>query len=114
MTSRADRFDDLVLDAANRLERLWGRPFPTIQFAVEEVPPSDPTPWEHHQVSLGRMFPETSTAPNQIVVYRRPVVTRCRDDSELAALVLSVLTEQVAAVLGIRPEQLDPDYDEFD
>jgi hypothetical protein len=113
MTSRAERFDDLVLDVASRLERSWGRPFPTMQLAVEEVPPSDPAPWEHRQVPLGRMFPATATAPYQVVVYRRPIVTRCRDEADLAELVASVVTEQIAGVLGVTPEQLDPGYDDL-
>ena len=112
MVTRAERFDDVVLEAMGRLEALWDKPLPTIQLAVEEVPPSDPAPWEHRQVPLGRMFPATATAPYQVVVYRRPLTTRCRDEAEVVALVLSVLTEQVAGVLGVTPEQLDPGYDD--
>ena len=51
-------------------------------------------------------------APYQVVVYRRPITTRCRDEADVVALVTSVLTEQVAGVLGITPEQLDPGYDD--
>lgn len=112
MVTRAERFDDVVLEAMGRLEALWDKPLPTIQLAVEEVPPSDPAPWEHRQVPLGRMFPATATAPYQVVVYRRPLTTRCRDEAEVVALVLSVLTEQVAGVLGVTPEQLNPEYDD--
>lgn len=113
MLSRAAEFDEIVLDAVARLEGRWGRPFPPMELAVEEVPPSDPAPWEHRQVSLGRLFPATASAPHRVVIYRRPVATRVRGDAELAALVLRVLTEQLAGMLGVGPEDLDPDYDTF-
>ena len=42
--TRAERFDELVVDAAQDLARRWPS-VDQIQFAVEEVPPSDPAPW---------------------------------------------------------------------
>ena len=81
----------------------------SIQFAVEEVPPSDPAPWEHGVV-LGRGFAAQPRAglPSRIVVYRRPVASRVREDAELAGLVRRVVVEQVALVLGRGPDEIDP------
>ncbi|HEX5969741.1 MAG TPA: metallopeptidase family protein, partial [Intrasporangium sp.] len=70
MSSRRDRFDDYVLDAAARLEATCGRAFPAVEFAVEDVP-RGPAPWEHREVPLGRLFPATGSRPARIVVYRR-------------------------------------------
>ena len=114
MLTRSERFDELVIDAAARLEEGWGRPFPTVEFAVEDVPPSDPAPWEHAEVPLGRLFGAQGRDPARIVIYRRPVETRAQGQRELALLVGDVVAEQVAALLGVRPEQLDPDYGEDD
>ena len=38
--------------------------------------------------------------------------TRTQGQRELALLVADVVTEQVAAMLGVSPEQLDPGYGE--
>lgn len=112
MTTRSERFDELVLDCAARLERSWGKPFPPMELAVEDVPPSDPAPWEHEEVPLGRMFAAQSAAPARVVIYRRPVETRVESGRELALLVADVVTEQLAALLGVSPEELDPRFDD--
>jgi predicted Zn-dependent protease with MMP-like domain len=108
--TRADRFDDLVLDAVERLERRWSRQLEGTEFAVEEVPPSQPAPWEHGGVPLGRYFPADAGLAPRIVVYRRPVETRALDDADLASLVRDVVVEQVAHLLDRAPEDVDPGY----
>ncbi len=112
MATRSERFDELVIEAATRLEESWGKPFPAVEFGVEDVPPSDPAPWEHAEVPLGRLFGAQGREPARIVIYRRPVETRTQGQRELALLVSDVVTEQVAALLGVSPEQLDPGYGE--
>jgi len=114
MTTRAERFDDLVIEAATRLEETWGNPFPPVEFGVEDVPPSDPAPWEHSEVPLGRLFGAEGREPARIVIYRRPVETRTQGQRELALLISDVVTEQVGALLGVTPEQLDPHYADGD
>lgn len=106
MLSRRDRFDELVLDALERLERRLGRSLQDIELAVEEVPPSEPSSWET-AVPLGRVFPAEARTPVRLVVYRRPVESRADGEHELAALVDSVVTEQVASLLGLAPEDLE-------
>jgi hypothetical protein len=111
MRSRRDEFDDFVLDAAERLESTCGRAFPVVEFAVEDVP-RGPAPWDRREVPLGRLYPSTGSRPARIVVYRRPVETRVSDRRDVAALVSDVVTEQVATLLGVDPEELDPGYGE--
>lgn len=108
--TRAERFDDHVLDAVERLERRWGRQIAGTEFAVEEVPASSPAPWETGGVPLGRYFPADAGMPARIVVYRRPTESRAADDADLAALVSDILVEQVAHLLGRRPDEVDPGY----
>lgn len=112
--SRAERFDDLVLDAVERLERRWKRQLEGVEFAVEDVPPSDPAPWEHGEVPLGRFFPAQGQFPARIVIYRRPVESRTADEQDLAVLVHEVVVEQLAHLLGLAPEQVDPAYRDDD
>ncbi len=114
MATRAEQFDELVLDAAARLEHRAGKAFGDVEFAVEDVPPSDPAPWEASDVPLGRLFAATGKMRPRIVVYRRPVETRATDARELAALINDVVVEQVASMLGVDPRDLDAGYDPED
>jgi predicted Zn-dependent protease with MMP-like domain len=112
--TRRDRFDDRVLDAVERLEQRWASELEDVEFAVEDIPPSDPAPWEHGEVPLGRFFPAHGDLPARVVVYRRPVESRAVDGPDAAALVHDVVVEQVAHLLGLTPEQVDPGYGEED
>lgn len=110
--SRAEQFDELVIAAAERLERRLPKQLAELEFAVEEVPPSDPSPWERDAVALARYFPANPAAGlrDRIVVYRRPVLARCEGPEDLGGLVREILAEQVGAMLGRAPEEIDPDY----
>lgn len=108
--TRSERFDDLVLSTVESLERRWATQLEGTEFAVEEVPPSDPAPWEHGGVPLGRCFAADAGMPTRIVVYRRPVETRAIDDADLADLVRDVVVEQVAQLLARSPDEVDPHY----
>lgn len=111
--TRAEQFDDVVLTVVEVLERRLGRDLEGVEFAVEEVPPSAPAPWERGSVPLGRYFPADAAAglTHRIVVYRRPVVGRADGSEDLAALVRDVLVEQIAHMLGRAPEDIDSDYE---
>src|SRR5690625_4648218 len=106
--TRSEVFDDAVLGAVERLERRWGRRLAAVEFGVEEVPPSDPRPWEDDAIALGRFFPADPTAglPDRIVLYRRPIQSRCEDATEVGLLVEEVVREQVAHLLGRDPEDI--------
>nr|WP_300339369.1 metallopeptidase family protein [Actinomyces sp.] len=106
--TRAEKFDEMVASAAEDLSRRWPV-VKTIQFAVEEVPPSDPAPWERGVV-LGRGFSAEPRAglPSRIIIYRQPVSSRAHGEEDLVELVRQVVVEQVAQMLGRRPEDIDP------
>jgi len=106
--TRSEAFDDAVLAAVEQLEKRWGKRLATVEFGVEEVPPSDPSPWERDAIALGRYFPADGPAglPDRIVLYRRPIQSRCEDTTELSMLVEEVVREQVAHLLGRDPEDL--------
>lgn len=99
-----------MLEAVERLEARWGPQLAGTEFAVEDVPPSQPAPWERDGVPLGRCFPADTGAPARVVLYRRPVEARASDRTELAELVRDVLVEQVAHLLSRPPEDVDPQY----
>jgi hypothetical protein len=110
--TRAERFDEHVLATVQRLEASWGRELTGTEFAVEDVPPSDPAPWERGGVPMGRYFPAESGQPGRILVYRRPVESRAVDAADLADLVRDVVVEQVAHMLARSPEEIDPHFRE--
>ena len=106
--TRSEEFDDALLAAVEQLEKGWSRELSRVEFGVEEVPPSDPSPWERASVALGRYFPADPAAglTDRVVLYRRPIQSRCESASDVALLVQLVLLEQVAHMLGRDPEEL--------
>lgn len=108
--TRAEQFDELVLDAVERLERRWPQ-LAEIELAVEEVPPADAERWSEEPVPLGRLVLDRPEEPVRIVVYRRPVEARAAGRPELADLVYEVVVEQVAELLGLEPEEIDQGRD---
>lgn len=105
MHTRSDDFDRTVLDALERVEQRIRRPLDMVELAVEDVPRQDLAPWES-DIPLGRTFPGRSGGPARVVIYRRPIEARVLDHDELAELIEHVVTEQVAGVIGIHPDDL--------
>jgi predicted Zn-dependent protease with MMP-like domain len=111
--TRAAAFDELVLEAVEHLESLWGTELEHVQFAVEDVPPAEllgRSPVE--PVPLGAVFVAKNGKPAQIVVYRRPIEARSTGIDEVAELVHDVVVEKVADLLGLAPDVIDPGYSE--
>ena len=104
--SRSDAFDDLVVESAVRLQRHWGAQLREVEFLVEDVPPAE----VGGGVPLGASRPAHGELPARITVYRRPVETRAVGERARATLVHDVVVEQVAELLGLEPETIDPDY----
>jgi predicted Zn-dependent protease with MMP-like domain len=114
--TRAEVFDDLVLDTVESLERRYSRELAGVEFAVEEVPPDlnvyDTDVLEDGEVPLARLLPGRpgrSNTPPRIVLYRRPLEFRAVDRDDLADLVHDVIVEQVANLLGIDPDDIQTD-----
>lgn len=106
MRSRSAQFDELVLDGVESLERRLKRKLDGIEFAVEDVPSTDPPPWEA-DLALGRAYSASRGKSARVVLYRRPIESRASEDADLAELVWDVLAEQVAHVIGIHPDDLE-------
>jgi predicted Zn-dependent protease with MMP-like domain len=119
--SRAQRFDDLVLDAVAQLEPRWEAELASVEFAVEEIPPAG-VPDDLEPVPLARLDPAVPPAadpqhiarPARIVLYRRPLLARADDEEDLGELVLDVVVEEFARLLGLDPQTVDPGYPDED
>lgn len=123
---RAARFDGLVLDCVERLERKLGAKLELVEFAVEDVPtflPDDPD-----ELALGTTVVAVEDGPGpvkaslhssgaggsassemrRVVVYRRPIELRARGRADVVDLVLDVLVEQLTTLLELDPDAIDP------
>src|SRR5690349_17347445 len=111
--SRAQVFADLVQDSVGRLAGRWPQ-LADIDFLVVEVPrlAGPGAGWSDEAVPLGGTIPARDGRRARVVVYRRPVEIRTKGRDERAALVHEVVVEQVAELLGLTPETVDPRYGE--
>lgn len=116
--TRGERFDGLVLDAVEQLEERWGSQLEAVEFAVVDVPPvASLQPYDADVVldetagggvPLGRLLPGGDGQPPRVVVYRRPLEARAADRLDLAELVRDVVVDQVARLLDLDPDEVDP------
>lgn len=123
--TRGQRFDGLILDAVEDLEQRWAQELEGVEFAVEDVPAvpfgrdasldedvlTDET--AGGAVPLGRLLParvddQGRQLAARIVVYRRPLEARAADRLDLADLVHDVVVDQVARLLHLDPDEVDP------
>lgn len=106
--NRAKRFDEYVIETIEHLDRRWREQLRNVEFAVEDVPTLDD--WDRDWVPLARAFSAMGALPARVVIYRRPIETRARRVRALQMLVHHVVVEQVAELLGVEPEEVDPAY----
>ncbi len=104
-----ERFDTLVLDIVTELDERWSDRLGLLEYAVEDAP-QIPDDWHPDTVPLSSLVRGTRGAPTRLVVFRRPIEHRAESRSELEALVLTVVVEQVAELLGVDAELVDPRY----
>ncbi len=105
--SARDRFDSLVLAVVTDIESRWAEHLGLVEYAVEDAP-QVPDDWDAGTVPLSSLVRGSGSRPTRLVVFRRPIEHRSSSRSDLEALVLTVVVEQVAELLGIDPEQVDP------
>ncbi|MCA1825071.1 MAG: metallopeptidase family protein [Frankia sp.] len=111
--TRAEDFDELVLDAVEHFSERWAAELADLEVAVEDVPP-EPAPGAAAEqgVPLARLDRaerrSATTGGARLTVYRRPVEARALDATDLADLVHDVVLDQVAELLGLDPDVVDP------
>jgi predicted Zn-dependent protease with MMP-like domain len=117
-SSRAEKFDQLVLDALEPIEARWRDQLTKLDVAVDDVPEVRGRAAQAEgvlhdgAVPLSRLLPagvDRTGLPTRarIVLYRRPLEARAKDPGELAELVHDVLVEQVAGYLGVEPDVIE-------
>ena len=121
-STRAERFDALVLAALEPIEARWRTELTKLDVAVDDVPDvrgdeatiAAEGTLTDAGVPLARLVPagvDRRGLPTKarIVLFRRPLEARARDGADLADLVHHVLVDQVANYLGVDPNILDGD-----
>ena len=112
--TRAERFDALVVDGlaargplAATVSAWWSTPSRT----PRSCPTTGPRARRRRPARrLAVVGARSAAAPARLVLFRRPIEHRCEGRDELEALVLTVLVEQVAELLGLDAEEVDPRY----
>jgi len=112
--TRAERFDDWVMESAERLERLWGEDIQSYQFVVQEIPDGlEELVRRRGSIPLASSSPGTGPKPPVITIYRRPVESTARGLVPVNELIHDVVVEQLASLMGMDPEAIDPSYGRF-
>jgi predicted Zn-dependent protease with MMP-like domain len=104
-----ERFDEVALAIVEEIDERWSSRLGLVEYAVEDAP-QVPDDWHPETVPLSSLVRGVRGEPTRIVLFRRPIEHRCESRAELSALVLTVVVEQVAELLGVEPELIDPRY----
>lgn len=101
-------FHRVVAEATARIGRACPRALEGVLVGVEEVPHLR-VDWTGDQVPLAAAVERTPDSPARVVVYRRPLEHRAATRHGLAVLAHRIVVEQLAALTGIDPDELDPE-----
>ena len=108
--TRGGVFDDMTAAQIRRLNDAWPQLVSPIQFAVEDVPPSQPAVWESEPHLMSQCFPASHGIPARVVLYRLPIQMQTSDRMELQWAIRDELVGRLAELYGRRPEEIDPDW----
>jgi hypothetical protein len=107
----AERFDRVALRTMRAVVGRWTEQLGDVELAVEEVPVI-PSTWTTSTVPLSSYVEAAGAGRPRLVLFRRPIEHRAEDLAELEALLVTVIVEQLAEVLGLPPEDVLPGYEE--
>lgn len=108
--TKSGMFDDMVAAQLRRLSGAWPDLMRTVQFAVEDVPPSDPAPWQTDPGLCSQCFAAGRGTPARIVLYRMPMQMHARTRMDLQFAIRDELVSRLAELYGRRPEEIDPEW----
>lgn len=107
----AERFDLVALRIMRAVVDRWTDRLGDVELAVEEVPVIPPH-WASATVPLSSYVEASGTGRPRLVLFRRPLEHRAENLAELEALLVTVIVEQLAEVLGLPAEDVLPGYEE--
>ena len=109
MELQKDAFDDLVSDALDAIPDQLARLMDNVVVLVEDEPPADDP--DLLGLYVGTPLTErgseyTFHAPDQVFVFRGPLLRMCRDSEELAEEIEITVVHEIAHHFGIDDDQL--------
>jgi hypothetical protein len=107
----AERFDQVALRIMQAVVSRWTEQLGDVELAVEEVPVL-PLTWGTSTVPLSSYVEPAGSRRPRLVLFRRPIEHRAENLTELEALLVTVIVEQLAEVLGLPVEDVLPGYEE--
>ncbi len=107
--TRRERFDTLALAVVAEVDERWQDHLGLVEYAVEDTPVI-PDDWHGESVPLSSLVRGSGSRPSRLVLFRRPIEHRCSGRDELGAFLLALVVEQVARLLDLEPEDVDPRY----
>ena len=107
----AENFDQVAWRVMRVVIAPWTERLGDVELAVEEVPVL-PARWESSTVPLASYVETTATGRSRLVLFRRPLEHRAETPADLEAMLLTVIAEQLAEVLGLPIEDVLPGYEE--
>jgi len=110
LPTKRERFDQLALGIVTSVDRQWQDELGLVEYAVEDAP-QIPDDWEADQIPLSSLVRGTGATPTRLVLFRRPIEHRAESRADLEALLLTIVVEQIAELLGLDPDKVDPRYD---
>lgn len=111
--TRSENFDELVAESAERLRELWGATLEEVEYIIEEVPEQlEALIASRAQAPLGKYrrgpSEETGKMVAFVIIYRHPIEALCDAPWQVRELVHEVIIEQVAGLLNVDPDGIDP------
>lgn len=91
--------EDFGVRLGNELEHL--------EIRLEEIPNNRDLTLAENSVPLGRI--EIGN-PTKIVIYQKPIELRCKNLNAIDRLIRDTLADLIGLAIGIRPSDIDPDY----
>lgn len=116
-----------VLEAYEPIEQQWHEQLTELDVAVDEIPrisakDPDSVRWPPEVIAdgpipLARLIPagvdvRGNATRARIVLFRKPIERRAKDNAELGELLHEILVAQVATYLEVDPLAIDPTIDD--
>lgn len=112
--TRSQAFDELVADSAERLSELWGPALDDVEFLIEEIPDDlESRLTSSERVPLGDYRRAAPDMPARVRIFRHPVSALVDTPIQLRELVHEIVIEQVAGLLNMDPDSVDPLFRRF-
>lgn len=105
-TRGAEFFTTCIHGSVARISRTCPRALAGVDIGFEDVPTLAAT-W-YDRAPLAAAVSARPGQNGQVVLYRRPLEHRAASRKELATLVHRTIVEQLAALTGIDPAEIDP------